>query len=50
MQIHWNRAVRPRRVKGFKILTSFYTQESFEKIYYKCIPLCSFKLRKVLNF
>ena len=27
---------------GFKPLTSFRTQEIFEKIYYKCIPLYRF--------
>ena len=27
---------------AFKPLTSFQTQDSFEKMHYKCIPLCSF--------
>ena len=41
-------AIGPGRIKGggrgvgFKPLTSFRTEESFEKIYYKCIPLCRF--------
>ena len=31
----------PGGLRGFKSLTSFPTQNNFEKIYYKYIPLCS---------
>ena len=37
-------AIAPGRIKGvgFKLLANFRTQESFEKIYYKYIPLYRF--------
>ena len=47
----------PGGLRRFKSLTSFPTQNNFEKIYYKYIPLCSsvcfepsFKATGILNF